>query len=158
MPRITPPENLDNVQSGFDPMPAGRYTVVVVNTEIKTAQSSGNQYMSVQAEVRGVPEGAEESLIGRKLYTNLLPFNANSLWKLKEFMQAAEIIWDETGFDTEDFLGASLDFTVNLTCYCSNCKKNHPFTGMENLGCPKCGQDMRAQNEVGSFLPASRSI
>lgn len=93
--------NMQDVQTGFEPLPAGDYQLKIVECELKTSEKSGNDYLAWKFEV------AEGDLLGRAIWdnTSLLP---QALWKLKGLLVAAGVPFDEGedgGFNSEDALG-----------------------------------------------------
>jgi len=100
--------NLDEVESGFEPLPAGNYPVRISKVE----QRHGKEAPYLAWEFT-ITEGEYQ---GRKLFTNtsLAP---QSLWNLKRLLVAAGFEWEDDGFDTEDTLGCELEVAVSQETY-----------------------------------------
>ena len=57
-------EGIENIED-FSPIPKGEYTAVIVNSEIKTAQSGKGQYLALEFEI------IDGEYNNRKLFNNL---------------------------------------------------------------------------------------
>jgi Protein of unknown function (DUF669) len=74
--------NLKNVKgSTFDPIPEGRYNVVVDKAELTTAKDSGNAMIKTTLKI------TDGDFKGRLVWDNFVLID-NSLWKLKGFLEA----------------------------------------------------------------------
>lgn len=103
---IKTPVSLDNVKSGFAPIPAGSYTVRV--TDITMAKSqAGNDYLKFEFDV------AEGDYAGRKIWGNY-SLKETALWRLREALEAFGTSWSEDGFNTEDLIGAEAVASISI--------------------------------------------
>jgi hypothetical protein len=100
--------NLDAVDDGSDPIPAGLQLCRIRSAQRKHKEGSEYPYI----DVRLSPLEVEEKFQNRQLFLTL-SFHPNAQWNLKRFMKAAQISWDTKGFHLEDFLGKELYVTVN---------------------------------------------
>lgn len=99
--------DLSGVEAGFETIPEGQYTVVVDETEIKTSQNSGNEYISFTFEVS---EGKHK---GAKLFHNC-SLQPQALFNLKQVLTALGFEIPNKGFDLdiEDLVGLECDVEV----------------------------------------------
>lgn len=99
--------NLNDVDDGADPVPAGLRQVRVKSTERKHKQGSEYPYL----DVRLTPLDAGEKFSKRQLFLTL-SFHPAAQWNMKRFIKAAQVPFEEEGFDLNDFLGKELFVTV----------------------------------------------
>lgn len=104
-----------NASSGFDPLPAGRYSVTITKCELEPVKSDPSRNkVSIEADV------LNDEYVGRKLFWNL-PTSAAGAGITKACLEAADVPYDVNGddmsYDTEDFLGAQLDVEVEIESY-----------------------------------------
>lgn len=100
--------NLDDVDDGTDPIPAGLRLVRIKSAQKK--HKEGSEYPYIQVAMN--PLDTEEKFLKRQL-TLTLSFHPQAVWNMKRFMKAAEIPWTEDGFHLEDFIGREIHVTVN---------------------------------------------
>jgi hypothetical protein len=98
--------NLNDVESsGFMLFPDGPY-LVEIQSSSKLMQSDAGAYIRWIAKcIEGEMEG---KLIGWN--TSLLP---QALWNIKAMLEAADVEWDEEGFEIEDVFGAQFIIDVS---------------------------------------------
>lgn len=99
--------NLDDVDDGSDPVPAGLQLVRVKSAQKKHKEGSEYPYI----DVRLSPLEAGDKFAHRQLFLTL-SFHPNAQWNLKRFMKAAQIEFGANGFHIEDFIGKELYVTV----------------------------------------------
>ncbi len=108
MPRVN--MNLNNVPDNVEP---GWYPVQVESAEIRTTQDGQGEF--IRWDLKIIDPDSEFN--GWPLRVNtpikLAPGKDQRALRItKDFLRAAEIEWDEDGFDTEDVLGAELEVQV----------------------------------------------
>jgi hypothetical protein len=99
--------NLDDVDDGSDPVPAG-----LRHCRVKSAQKKhkeGSEYPYI--DVRLSPLDVDDKFIKRQLFLTL-SFHPAAQWNLKRFMKNAQIEWSTDGFHIEDFPGKEIFVTV----------------------------------------------
>lgn len=99
--------NLDDVDDGSDPVPAGLQLCRVKSAQKKHKEGSEYPYIDVRLN----PLETEEKFRNRVLFLTL-SFHPAAQWNLKRFMKAAQIDWDPKGFHLEDFPGKEVYVTV----------------------------------------------
>ena len=100
----------DEVEAGFEPIPAGRYSVTVTNAEIKNTKDKEGKYINWELTIMG-PTNA-----GRKVWLiNSLKHEA--AWNLKALLKATGAQFDASGFATENVVGLKCDVTVEQEDY-----------------------------------------
>jgi len=99
--------NMDEVDDGSDPIPAGLRHVRVKSAQRKHKEGSEYPYI----DVRLSPLDAGEKFEKRQLFLTL-SFHPNAMWNMKRFMKAAQIPTNAEGFHLEDFIGKELYVTV----------------------------------------------
>jgi|SRR5215471_3255678 len=100
--------NLDDVDDGSDPVPAGLTHVRVKSAQKK--QKEGSEYPYIQVVLN--PLDVEEKFLKRNLMLTL-SFHPQAMWNMKLFMKKARIPYTEEGFHVDDFIGKELFVTVN---------------------------------------------
>lgn len=96
--------NLTNIASGLED---GFYTVTIANMEEGVSKSSGNPVVKVAYEI-------EDSNF--KLFDTFSLVDS-ALWKLRDFVVAAQIPFDENGFDHLTAIGRKLRVEVKNEKY-----------------------------------------
>jgi hypothetical protein len=99
--------NLEGVDDGGDPIPAGLQLCRVKSAARKHKQGSEYPYIDVRLN----PLEAGEKFMNRQLFLTL-SFHPNAMWNMKRFMKAAQVPFDEKGFHIEDFAGKEVYVTV----------------------------------------------
>jgi hypothetical protein len=101
--------NLKDVKGqSFDPIPEGRYTVVVDKAEITTTKESGNPMIKATLKI------VEGDFKNRLAWDNFV-LTEKSLWKLKTFLEAADSKLSESGDATEqDIANAMVGAKVSV--------------------------------------------
>jgi hypothetical protein len=99
--------NLDDVDDGSDPVPAGLQLCRIKSAQKKHKEGSEYPYI----DVRLSPLETEEKFLRRTLNLTL-SFHPNAQWNMKRFMKAARIEWNDSGFHLEDFIGKEVYVTV----------------------------------------------
>jgi len=99
--------NLDEVDDGSDPIPAGLRLCRVKSAERKHKEGSEYPYIDVRLN----PLDVEDKFQRRILFLTL-SFHPNALWNMKRFMKAAQIEAGAKGFHLEDFPGKEVFVTV----------------------------------------------
>ena len=99
--------NLDDVDDGTDPIPAGLQLCRIKSAQKKHKEGSEYPYI----DVRLSPLEVEDKFLRRQLFLTL-SFHPNAQWNMKRFMKAAKIEWGERGFSIQDFPGKELFVTV----------------------------------------------
>ena len=99
--------NLDDVDDGSDPIPAGLQLCRIKSGQKKHKQGSEYPYIDVRLN----PLEAGEKFQNRQLFLTL-SFHPNAMWNMKRFMKAAQIPFDNKGFHIEDFPGKEVYVTV----------------------------------------------
>ncbi|GEM_PF-6535921 len=102
--------NLDSVDDGSDPIPAGLQLCRVKSAQKKHKQGSEFPYIDVRLN----PLEAGEKFDNRQLFLTL-SFHPNAQWNMKRFMKAFQVPFDERGFHVEDFAGKEGYVTVKHT-------------------------------------------
>lgn len=100
--------NLDSVDDGSDPVPAGLQLCRIKSAQKKHKQGSEFPYI----DVRLSPLEAGEKFNNRQLFLTL-SFHPSAQWNMKRFMKAFQIDWNESGFHIQDFPGKEGYVTVN---------------------------------------------
>jgi len=99
--------NMDDVDDGSDPIPAGLRLVRVKSAQKKHKEGSEFPYI----DVRLSPLDVEDKFLKRQLFLTL-SFHPNAMWNMKRFMKTAGIQAGSNGFHLEDFIGKELYVTV----------------------------------------------
>ena len=136
--------NFDNVSTGFEPMPAERFTFQITKGEVCKSKA-GNPKVSWGLTCRS--PGYE----GRMVFddTSLLP-QAN--FAVKALINAAGAEQDASGFDTENVIGLSVDAQLAIQSYCKACDEAMPGDVKD---CPTCGLETKRSNPVAGYFPAT---
>ena len=100
--------NLEEVDDGSDPIPAGLQRVRVKSAQKKHKDGSDYPYI----DVRLTPLEAGEKFANRTLFLTL-SFHPQAMWNMKLFMKKARIPFDTSGFSIDDFPGKEVFVTVN---------------------------------------------
>ena len=100
--------NLDEVDDGSDPVPAGLQLVRVKSAQKKHKEGSEYPYI----DVRLTPLEVEEKFQRRTLFLTL-SFHPAAVWNMKRFMKAAGIEHGPNGFHLQDFPNKEVYVTVN---------------------------------------------
>jgi len=102
----------NEVEAGFEPVPVGRYTVLVSNAEIRAKKggTAGEKFINWQLTILA------PSHEGRIVWL-MTSLKTEALWNLKSFLAAAGAKMDDTGFATEDVVGLKLDVNVEQDEY-----------------------------------------
>jgi hypothetical protein len=100
--------NLDDVDDGTDPVPAGLRLTRIKSAQKKHKEGSDYPYI----DVRLTPLDVDEKFQKRLLFLTL-SFHPNAMWNMKRFLKAAKIEHGENGFHLEDFAGKEVFVTVN---------------------------------------------
>jgi len=100
--------NLDDVDDGSDPIPAGLQLCRVKSAQKKHKEGSEYPYI----DVRLTPLEVDEKFRNRQLFLTL-SFHPNAMWNMKRFLKAAQIPFNTSGFHVEDFAGREVYVTVN---------------------------------------------
>jgi len=109
--KITVDKSLDEVKDGFDPVPAGEYTVKIVSAEERDSSSTpGARNVVVKATIEGT-EYAGQQL---RWY---LPLAGAGLPITKRCLAAAHCPWSGRTFESEDLLGRCLRVRVTQEKY-----------------------------------------
>ena len=106
MPTVTVSENLDNVESGFAPLPEGEYLVTCGMPEVAKSKAGANM-LKLEATVVEPAEVEGVATAGRKVFLNLM-LEGKGLGITKGFLEAAGVKWAGDSFNTEDIAGAML--------------------------------------------------
>ncbi len=108
MPMVTVSENLDNVKTGFDPLPVGEYLVKCeMPEEVKSKKGSRmlNCKGTVLEPIIATNEAGEEvTTEGRVMFWNLM-LEGDGLGITKGFLEAAGITWEGNTFNTDLIAG-----------------------------------------------------
>jgi hypothetical protein len=99
--------NLDDVDDGSDPIPAGLQLVRVKSAQKKHKEGSEYPYI----DVRLSPLEVEDKFRNRQLFLTL-SFHPAAQWNLKRFMKAARIEFGQQGFHLQDMVGKEVYVTV----------------------------------------------
>jgi len=100
--------NLDDVDDGSDPIPAGLRLCRVKSAQKKHKEGSEYPYIDVRLN----PLDTDEKFLRRILFLTL-SFHPNAMWNMKRFLKAAQVPFDDKGFHIEDILGKEVYVTVN---------------------------------------------
>jgi hypothetical protein len=100
--------NLDDVDDGSAPIPAGLQLVRVKSAQKKHKEGSEYPYIDVRLQ----PLEVEEKFKNRVLFLTL-SFHPSAMWNMKRFMKAASIEYSASGFHLQDFPNKELYVTVN---------------------------------------------
>jgi hypothetical protein len=115
--------NVDlNDAKELTPLPGGTYSAVVEKVEVRKNRNNEGQHIYVEM---AVVDCADETLNGRKLFYRVsLPRadqtpdqKANTLYFVKQLVEACGAPWEPQGFDTNDLIGAQIQVSVSLTEY-----------------------------------------
>jgi hypothetical protein len=105
--------NFSDVQS-FDALPAGVYTVALIDLEENVGGASGFPYFKATLEV------LDGEFANRRLWTNL-SLSPKAAWKLQEaliaFGESPDDLTAEFDFDPEKYLGVEFDVSVSQSSY-----------------------------------------
>jgi hypothetical protein len=99
--------NLDAVDDGSDPIPAGLQLCRVKSAQKKHKEGSEYPYI----DVRLSPLEVEDKFKNRQLFLTL-SFHPAAQWNLKRFMKAGRIEFGANGFHLQDMVGKELYVTV----------------------------------------------
>jgi hypothetical protein len=100
--------NLDDVDDGSNPIPAGLRLCRVKSAQRKHKEGSEYPYIDVRLN----PLDVEDKFLNRQLFLTL-SFHPQAMWNMKLFMKKARIPWTDEGFHIEDFAGKDVYVTVN---------------------------------------------
>lgn len=105
--------NLHEVESGYPKIAPGRYTFQVYDeVTVKDSKNGDSQNLFVPVEV--VSEG-DQSGIKTNVFFSL---KVEALWRLKSFLEACGIEWDEDGsFDTDQLAEATFEAVITSRTY-----------------------------------------
>jgi len=98
-------------RSGFDPIPAGKYDVMITGSEIKNTKAGDGKILVLQFEIQGA------KYEGRKLFENLNIRNPNSVAQDIARQQLAELLralGKESLTDTEELHGKRVSIQLNV--------------------------------------------
>lgn len=104
-------------QTAPPPLPSGDYPAEIVNSEIKTSTSSGNNYLALTFLIHPNDYPAdfiEGDMDGTKLSYNRLVMTdtPRSRWMLRQFCEAVGAAVPSTTFDPTDLMGIRAMVTV----------------------------------------------
>jgi hypothetical protein len=99
--------NMEDVDDGSDPVPAGLQLCRIKSTVKKHKEGSEYPYL----DVRLSPLEAGDKFKNRLLFLTL-SYHPNALWNMKRFMKKARIPFDANGFSVRDFPGREVYVTV----------------------------------------------
>ena len=102
--------DFDDVQTGFDPIPNGRFPFTISGCEKKKAIEGSGEYLSWELTCN------DSDHQGRKLWNNT-SLQPQALFALKGFLEAAGCDMESDGFNTEDAVGCKLDVQVGQKEY-----------------------------------------
>ncbi len=102
--------DFDQVSSGREPIPAGRYTVKIVGAEQRTS-NEGSPYIRWEAEIIGVDDPENTKVMGRHIFWNT-SLKPEALWNVKRLLEALRAPFHPNGFSTDDVLGLTCDVTL----------------------------------------------
>jgi len=108
--------DMSDVGEGFDPIPAGAYSVVVSSLRQSEEDGpSGYPYIILEMTV------ADGEFGNRKLWTNL-SMSPKAAFKVKEFLLSVglseeDLAVEEFEFDPDEYEGATLDVAVKQESY-----------------------------------------
>jgi len=102
--------NLDKVETGREPVPAGKYLVKITAGDVKATVAGDSKYIAWQGTIQ---EGESK---GRILFWNT-SLKENALWNLKGMLVAAKVDMAADGFATEDALGKNIYVLADLGEY-----------------------------------------
>ena len=96
----------------YDPIPAGTYTVDVVNAEIRDTQNGAGKYVNVEMQVQ-MPDGNQRTLYDVIVYehTSDMAQQIGSA-RLRSLSDAAGL--DATDFDTDDLAGKRVQARIGI--------------------------------------------
>ena len=100
--------NLDDVDDGSAPVPAGLQLCRVKSAQRKHKEGSEYPYI----DVRLSPLEVDEKFRNRVLFLTL-SFHPAAMWNMKRLMKAAGIPFEAKGFSIQDFAGKEVYVTVN---------------------------------------------
>lgn len=105
--------NFSDVQS-FEALPAGVYSVAIIDMEEVSSSPSGYPYFKVTMEI------LDGEFAGRRQWSNL-SLSPKAMWKLQEaliaFGESPDSLTGEFDFDPEKYLGVECLITVAQTTY-----------------------------------------
>lgn len=105
--------NFSDVQS-FEALPAGVYSVAIIDMEEVSSSPSGFPYFKVTMEI------LDGEFAGRRQWSNL-SLSPKAMWKLQEaliaFGESPDSLTGEFDFDPEKYLGVECLITVTQTTY-----------------------------------------
>lgn len=136
--------DFDQVQTGFEPLPAERLTFSITKGDVKPSKA-GDQY--VKWELTCQSPGYEGRIVFDN--TSLLP---QALFAVKALLEAADAPQDEGGFDTESAIGCHVDAQLVIRSFCKACNTDVPGDVKE---CPTCNLENKRSNQVAGYFPAS---
>lgn len=89
----------------------GVFTVKIVKTELQKAKTDGSTNLYVEMELVDA-----EDLSGRKVWTTL-NLKPQSLWRVRDFVQACGVFPGANGFDKNELMGKMLRVIVEMENY-----------------------------------------
>jgi len=99
--------NLDDVDDGSDPIPAGLTKFRVKSAQKKHKEGSEYPYIAVILN----PLDVDEKFAKRNVPLTL-SFHPQAMWNMKLFMKKARVPWTDDGFHIDDFMGKEIFATV----------------------------------------------
>lgn len=99
--------NLNDVDDGTDPVPAGLHLCRIKSAQKKHKEGSEFPYIDVRLN----PLDAGEKFLNRVLFLTL-SFHPAALWNMKRFIKNTTIEFGDEGFHIEDFPGKEVFITV----------------------------------------------
>ena len=93
--------DFDKVETGREPIPAGKYTVKIVGGEQRTSQESGSSYIRWDAEIIGAADPENAKVLGRHVFWNT-SLKPDALWNLKSLIEALRAPFEPNGFAIEN--------------------------------------------------------
>lgn len=100
----------DKVEAAFEVIPAGKYSVIVSNADIRPTKDASSKMIVWELTILGPTNN------GRKLFLNN-SLKKEALWNLKALLKAANAQFDASGFSTENVVGLKVDVTVEQEEY-----------------------------------------
>ena len=98
------------VETGREPIPAGRYTCLISGAEKKATKDGTSQIVVWEATIVG------PDCTGRKLFFNT-SLKQKALWNLKALLDACGAPYDDEGFATEEAVGQKVDLQVEQSMW-----------------------------------------